>query len=332
MRIQILCSALLVTVFALGVASFEWDFRGPHAFTVPVLLWSGKPIFTPSQAQIVDTLSTQDVEYTLSSLLLKSPMNKQSSVAPTFSGSKQPTEVVVLFIEPELSTDQISRAGYEGYLSNLRNEMGNAASSLTMPYATVDRVSLFDDALTNIVGSISGSILVARMPNSKLFKQLGQQNNVKIVNIDSLLDELRSSSVFSNKVTDLVVVCFDKDPTFSSHDEIIGAVSSSIKTATNGNYVAVYSANMPADSRIFWTFEQHSEAEFSQHIQISLLGNGTNNSTNTTTTINYFPGALIEAYLLSAILLAMLFTGGCAIFSLQTPDKWDAPKVKREQY
>lgn len=62
------------------------------------------------------------------------------------------------------------------------------------------------------------------------------------------------------------------------------------------------------------------------------IPNGTNPNGTTTVTINYFPGALIEVYIIVAILIAMVFTGGCAIFSLQTPDRWEAPKVKREVF
>ena len=47
-------------------------------------------------------------------------------------------------------------------------------------------------------------------------------------------------------------------------------------------------------------------------------------------TLTCCAGPFIEALLVCAILITMLFTGACAIFSLQTPDKWEAPRIKRE--
>lgn len=163
--------------------------------------------------------------------------------------------------------------------------------------------------------------------------------------------ELESSSVFTNGITDLVVVCFDKPingkattTTFTHHDDMIGSLSESIKTASKGNYVAMYAANMPASSQLIWTFEEHSRAEQSQNLMMYMAdGNDNSNCSNSSNCscfsncsshhrVNYFPGPLIEVFIISAILLAMLFTGACAIFSLQTPDKWEAPKstVKRD--
>jgi len=318
-----------------------------------MLLWSGKQIFSSSQSQVVETISTSDVEFALASLFKKGTNNKVSKLASYFETSKEIPEVVVLFVEPELSTDRMSvlasayASNTGGAFSHLKDTLAATTSSLVIPYATAEDMTLLDDPLSALFDSIKeGSIFMARMPGSELFIRLGRQSGVKNVAIDSLIGEMKSANAFTNGVTDLVVVCFElpsfgKQAAFASHDEIIGSLSESIRSATKGNYVALFSANMPSPSYFIWTFEQHSETEYYHNLRMVLDGvNCTNcsNCTNctcnncTTNYINYFPGPLIEVYLIAAIMITMLFTGGCAIFSLQTPDRWEAPKVKREQF
>jgi len=344
--LRVLSLSLLLCLFAIGVASLEWGQSSSTHTTIPVFMWSPKQIFS-SKSQVVDTLSNNDVESALAALF-KTGATEGSKVASSFNDKREVPEVVVLFVEPELTTDMVPNlaSAYattpSGAFSNLKGAMEAAGSSLVMPYTKVDEVTLFDNVLANIFESTKGSIFISRLQGSQLFNQLNSEVGVKIVEIDSLLVELKSANVFSNGMTDLVVVCFDKPTpkakvaTFTSHDELIGSISASISTATKGNYVAMYSANTVAASNLVWTFEQPTDIGFYGLDSFYMLEeNGTNNTNNTNTTtviINYFPGALIEVYLIVAILIAMVFTGGCAIFSLQTPDRWEAPKVKREAY
>jgi len=339
-RAGVLSFFVLVCALLVGVMALEWDMRGLNAYTIPVMIWSDSLLFTPAHSQIVDTWTTKDVELTLSTLLYTPPFNKQPSPFDDMHSFKtSQSELVVLFMEPELSTDQITRAGYGGYFSNLKAAVEQAGSSLSVPYTTVAQVSLFDEALVYTVDSLTAaSVILARMPNARDFSRLARNSNVKTVSVDDLVGTLQSSGVYSNRVTDLVIVCFDKDPTFASHDEIVKTVNDAVRAATKGNYVAVFSGNLPAASRVSWTFDQHAaeDLHYQQFVEdFGLLangsGNGTGNTTNSTS-INFFPGPLIEVYLITAVLLAMVFTGACAIFSLQTPDRWDAPKVKRDAY
>jgi len=309
-----------------------------------VLMWSDKQIFSYPKSQFVDTISTKDIDFALASLL-KTRTNENSKLSTSFNENMGAPEVVVLFIEPELATDQVPQIASAfastlgGSFSHLKDTLEAASSSLVMPYVNVDEVTLFDETLSNAFDTLKeGSIFVTRTTGSDLFVRLGRQAGVKSVEIDSLMTELKSANAFTNGVTDLVIVCFDKPvngkvATFASHDEIIGSVSQNIRTATKGNYVAMYSANRPSASRLTWSFNQPTEADDFIRFVMMDDDNITNktNSTNSTT-VNYFPGALIEVYLIAAILIAMLFTGGCAIFSLQTPDRWEAPKVKREVF
>jgi len=314
-----------------------WELQGLSSYTVPVFMWSDKEIFL--NAQVYDTITTGDVEFALASLLHKDT-SKTSKLSSSINQNVAAPEVVILFVEPELRTDQVpylssafasSPAG--GSFSHIKKALENAGSSLVMPYAAVDDVSLLDEVLLDTFESINNAnIFMANVAGSTLFSRLRRLNGVKLVNLDSLMTEMKSAHAFDNGVTDLVVVSFG-DNDFSEHDEIVGSVLANIRAASKGNYAAIYTANVPVASKLTWSFERHARSEFQDTIQYIMADdiNGSNSSNITTHhLVNYFPGPFIEVLLVCSILITMLFTGGCAIFSLQTPDKWEAPKVKRE--
>jgi len=318
-----------------------WELRGLSSFTVPVFMWSDKQIF--SKTQVLDTITTGDVEYALASLLHKNT-NKDSKLSTSFNENVAATELVILFVEPELRTDQVpyiasayaSTTG--GSFSHLQKAMSTAASTLAIPYTTVDAVSLFDPVLPDLVDLVDGRVFLSSVDGSTLFSRLRQQDGIQSVAIDSLMSTLGSANVFDNGKTDLVIVSFaHASDQFDQHDNLIGQLIASI--GAKGNYVAMYAANMPVKNEFVWTFEEHSRAEFQRNVDLYMVeaDNGTNNSNNsnnsfpTSHRINYFPGPFIEALLVCAILITMLFTGACAIFSLQTPDKWEVPKPNKRE-
>jgi len=306
-------------------------------------MWSDKQIF--SKAQVYDTITPGDVEYTLASLLGKDS-NKGSKLASVINKNSA-TEVVILFVEPELRTDQVpfissafASTPSGGSFSHIKNAIDSAKSSLVMPYTAVDEVTLLDEILLDTFETINtGNIF---MSGSSLFARLRQYNGVKSVELDSLIAEMKAADAFDNGKTDLVIVSFDKatgakNQAYSEHDEMIANILEGIRSSSKGDYVAIYTANTPTTSQLTWNFNEHAHAEFRQNIQMIMLDAPTvdaNNSTVTNSTggkVNYFPGPFIEVLLISSILITMLFTGACAIFSLQTPDKWEAPKIKSRE-
>jgi len=318
-----------------------WELRGLSSFTVPVFMWSDKQIF--SKTQIQDTITTGDIEYALASLLHKNT-NMDSKLSTSFNENADNTELVILFVEPELRTDQVPylAAAYAstpgGSFSHLKKAVETATSSLSMPYATVE-ASLLDSVILDTVDRVDGSVFLSTVGASNLFSRLKQQDGVNSVAIESLMATLKEANVFHNHKTDLVIVCFDHYQVhagnmYYDHDTVIGQLTASI--GAEGNYVAVYAANMPIKNEFVWTFAQHSRAEFQRNVDLYMFdvadnsSNSSNSSNTTTSTITYFPGPFIEALLVCTILITMLFTGACAIFSLQTPDKWEAPKSKRD--
>lgn len=319
-----------------------WELNGLSSYTVPVLMWSDKQLFTKSQ--VTDTVSTEDIDFALTSLFNKNT-NKASKISSVFNEDATTPEVVILFVESKLRTDQVpfiasaygSTPG--GSLSHLKSSMEAAKSTLAMPYAAVSGVTLLDQTLLDLIDqTASGNVFMSSVGGSQLFSRIKQLSSVKSVELSNIMSTLQANNAFTNGVADLVIVCFDTTSDFSQHDSIIADLLKSI--SAKGNYVAAYTANMPSASNMIWTFEEHNKEEFARIVDLYMDepltdGNGTGNTTNPNSThhkrINYFPGPFLEALLVVAILLTMLFTGACAIFSLQTPDKWEAPKIKSRE-
>lgn len=336
---RVTCLVLLLS----ACVTLGWEFHSRSSLTAPLFMWSDKQILTTTQ--VADTVSSDYLSDALASLFgVDSEINYlNKNAAP---------EVVIMFIEPEMRTDEVSQLASAfastpgGSLSNIKKAIESSASSVVMPYTTVDESSWFN-AFHDIMNQCNTNKASFFMTESRanLYFRLRGYNSVKTVAVDGLLAELRSSNSFSNGVTDFVVVTFDSTA-FAEHDVLIGKLVSSISAATKGNYVAVYTANMPSVSDLKWSFSELSVLEFQNTVSVISLtddNNGTNGSNSSTPApfnpnkngtrhhkINYFPGPFIEVLLICAVLLTMLFTGACAIFSLQTPDKWEIPKVKRD--
>lgn len=326
------CLVLLIS----ACVAFGWELQSRSSLTAPFFMWSDKQIF--STAQVVDTVSSGDWSNTLGSLFRVKDMDSNF-----INKNIDAPEVAILFVEPEMRTDEVPYIASAfattpgGSLSHIKKAIENSASSVVMPYTKVDEsswVSILSSLLDSFEHSNANFFLTKSETN--MFFRLRGLDGVKSVAVADLINELKTAKAFTNGVTDLVVVSFDTS-SYAEHDSIIGDLVATIKAATKGNFVAVYSAVDPSADDLTWSFSELTTREFQENIEFVSLVSGTNNTnySNTTTShhkINYFPGPFIEVLLVCAVLITMLFTGACAIFSLQTPDKWEIPKVSKREF
>lgn len=353
-RIFVLCVlCLLCSYVATATQNDQIDqFRGISSLTIPVFMWSGNQLFTVKNEQIVETLTPEDIEYSLYSLLNINTNTQNTKLDGLFSKPHGNPEVIVMFVEPELRTDQIPQFGAAytnvangGSFSHLKNIVESSQSSFVASYATVGtHFSLLDTPLTRVSDAIKeGTIVVAREGESTLFGLLSKLSGTKTIQVSDLTSYLTSESqIFNNGVTDLIVVCFEKamdssalQAKLGSNDELIGKVSALVEQATGGNYVGIYSGNSPAPLRISWSFPYAEEMRASRFIRSVQDGNNTNNNTIPTTSnyLNIFTGPMLEAMIISFFLLAILMSGLCWMADLQTPDRFESPqKVAQREH
>jgi len=310
----------------------------------PLIAWSDEELFTSKNAQITATLTQADIEDCLFTLL-QLRHNVENPKLKDLLESPSAPEVMVIFVEPELGTDTFSKAG-DAYSSldggdfpNLKAILSNSAASLTAPYVTGSSYSsLLDAPLIHVSEELQqGSVLVVREGDSTTLGLFRQLSGVRSIQVKDLLEYLKTHhEIFTNGVADVIVVAFANSHELAAHDSIIGQVSAYISQATSGKYVGIYTADSPATKNDFvWVFPGHEvDAFLFDDYPFLVSSNGSNytNTTNTTTTTNYFPGPILEAFMISIPLLTMLFVGTCGIFHLQVPERYEAPKVILKNY
>eukprot|EP01110_Echinostelium_bisporum_P005724 TRINITY_DN23959_c0_g1_i1.p1 TRINITY_DN23959_c0_g1~~TRINITY_DN23959_c0_g1_i1.p1 ORF type:complete len:332 (-),score=117.24 TRINITY_DN23959_c0_g1_i1:46-1041(-) len=301
------------------------------SLTIPLFMWSGKQIFSSPNTEVFDTITPTDIEQAFLNLL---NVNKQQSKLITNEVSQ--VEAVILFAEPELRTDQIPLHSAE--FTGLKSRMDNSVSSLLAPYATLNgKFSLLESPLNHVSDEATQTdILVVREGESTLFNILSKLSGVQNIATTDFTNYASSNNIFSNGKTELIVVCFDKETSFGAHDSLMSQFSDLVSELSNGNFVAIYSGNTPALSNMKWAFDAEDFSSYSRN-EMYLVGEfvpiypgNTTMPTQLPTYINYFPSVILESFIIVAILIAMVFTGTCAIFSLQTPDRWEMPKIKRD--
>lgn len=292
--------------------------------TIPLFVWSNNKIFSRQGDQFLNTITENDIENALNSLL--------GSKTESFISEVQTNpEAVVLFVEPQLQTDQISHFGAAyanspngGAFSGLKGLLENSGSSIVAPYATTgNALSLLDSLLSRLADK--HSILLVREQGSTMFEEI-KHLNVRSITMDTF-------SGGDNKA-DLIVVCFNKAADadhLAAHDMTIKAISDKISATTSGNYVGMYTGNTAPFSHTLWTFPNPNAALFEQPQAYSPYGVEDPSIIGNYTQRTYFTGPIIETFMVVAALLTMVFVGVCNICALQVPETYETPKQQKQQ-
>jgi len=292
------------------------------ADTVAAFLWSSSSSYlNKGQHQIKSTLSSEEFVEAINILTTSSQPSSDNKLIELINRETYP-EAVIMFVESEMRTDLFAKHSFQ--LSNLQKLMKKAYTSVEVPY-------ILAPAYTSILTpALSSSNMVLARDESHKFEVFARDSNVVQVKIDNIVQYLETSDVFSNNKVDVIVVSFDwmsavdLQSSLAEHDEIIAKVAAIAAKDT----LFIYTADSVVPSSTLWTYSQPRQIV---HVSMPRAddGNGTNpNASNQTIPhkINYFPGTFLEVLIVSAFLLAMVFSGGCALFGLQTPDRWDPPK------
>eukprot|EP01113_Clastostelium_recurvatum_P010431 TRINITY_DN1518_c0_g1_i1.p1 TRINITY_DN1518_c0_g1~~TRINITY_DN1518_c0_g1_i1.p1 ORF type:complete len:313 (+),score=120.76 TRINITY_DN1518_c0_g1_i1:80-1018(+) len=281
-------------------------------YTIPVLAWSPIPSFFTSTTTLA-TVSSRQFDASISSLLGAS----NSDVA--FSSDKQ-VEIVVLFVEQQLRTDQVSKYASAGQFSGIKALVDGAASSFVAPYAVAgEEGSLVQGAVEHAAALDGAKVVLATQEGS----YMNAANVDARVALEDLASFLASSDILSNGQADLLVVSFASG---AAHDAQVSEIIAAVAARTN-KYAAIYTAaSAPAPPAAEVVAESHMYSRF--------FFDDANNQTNCTgngTTIVYdrdfFIGTMLEVYVISAILLSIVLCGLCNMWELQTPERFDPPKA-----
>jgi len=321
----------LFTFFVLSSSRFAAD--------VPLVIWSGESYLSGQNIGISVPLVLNDVESTFQSLFLGGSGLLKNYFSPTLD-----PEVVVLFLEQELRSEQLSV--YSSSFTNLKNLLKTEKSSLYAPFVDLELsldsavVSLVDTTVSNsgkvfYVGDSLPSFAQRRAPSST------------VTDIDDFKEFiLKNSQIFTNSKTDLIIVYLHSGASqdkFKETDLVINSVHTLISSSTT-KYVALYTAHSYADPHLQMDFSSsHLKRSLSQTApngsspaptpfpvpsivpqpayNASPAPSSTNQTSNETVPIfrQYFGGWFWELVIVAAVLIPLLLIAVFAIDGIQTP-------------
>jgi len=322
------------TLFVLSSSRFAAD--------VPLAIWSGESYLSGQNIGISVPLVLNDVHSTFQSLFLSGSGIIKNYFSPTLD-----PEVVVLFLEPELRSEQLSV--HASSFTNLKYLLKNEKSSLFAPFVDLEFsldntvVSLIDTTITN-----EGNVFYVG-ESLPPFAQRGAPSRT-FTDINDFKEFItKNTIIFTNSKTDLIIVYLHSDASqdkFKETDLDIKLVHTIISSSTT-KYVALYTALSYADPHLKMDFSSsHQKRSLSQETNSSApvpesgipqpafnsspAPSPFSNQTNATIPIfrQYFGGWFWELVIVCSVLIPLLIISVFAIDSIQTPIFESKKKVK----
>lgn len=149
-------------------------------------------------------------------------------------------EVVVIFLESKLRTDEVIRFLNKGVFGGLKSLIDNAVSSTFSPFVTLH--TSLEHSLVNAISGHTGSVVVLGEGSvyHHLHKKLPSTRLVKSAK------DLKGDSIFSNGQTDVLIVqLHSSEPTTQSRlaasDSFISKVQKIVSEQTS-KYISFYTA------------------------------------------------------------------------------------------
>jgi len=284
-----------ITFFSLiGFILFSSSFTESSVVgTTPVLMWSNYNSFTGQNIQETNVVSVSEISAALRS--------ESSSLSNYFNKGVTP-EVVFVFVEAQLSTEQMSMLSNAhgikpngGAFSNIKGFVENSESSLVLPYVT-----------SSLVGK-------------ELVQSLASMGSVHTFNGQP--DQAQISNLLNNGNLDIVLVHFNSFSLIANNyaaDD--AAVASWIALANGARYMAIFTAN-GAESKVLDTNTIIDRHERAVVFRDTYAQNG-----DLLYTTNW-PVGVVEAIFVMAPFIVILFIGVCCTMQIQSDLKFDAEKM-----
>jgi len=311
---------------------------------VPIILWSQNQFFTGNQ-QHLDTVTKIDIQFLFHATCSMNTEKLSSHLNQYLDKNHQVPEVIVVFVEQKLSTDQLLQVsgGYQRNPStdvpfhHLKATLETAKSSLVIPYAYIQPSTPLTTSLTEFLDSFnarfsSSVVIVSKSSNSALFTQITSNIRVTIKNHEELIDFLKKeNTIYQNGVPDLIIVALDSNK-FVEHDETIRTIDHTVSSKTNGNSISIFTADIPKHSHVQ---RSHTVEELDHfHLSVSKMGDGFLTGTgvdpyNVGMFDSYFPIQIFEIICVAAIILTTVLIGSLCLFFSQTPKTYEVPKKQR---
>jgi len=307
--------------------------------SVPLLVWSKQNFFEGNQ-QYLNTISNLDIEK-----LLQTSVGVETTIESSVDSllnslrSKHP-EVVILFIESNLGTEQLcqlssaySRNATDSVFRNLKNSLGSATSSIIFPYTLSGNSFSLSETILEVSLQLhaqqpTASIYLVRPEGGQGLHNLASSPVFESKTPDQLLVELQNAPIYNNGATDLIVVSFNQN--FAQDDAFLGTVEHIVSEKTEGNYLSMFSGLRPTRSRVLRQIQVGNDLDNVTYTGGTGCGSrDVQDAHNCNAYTTFFPIAVFQIIVVVVTLLIIVCFGIICTCSLQTPARFEVPKVKR---
>jgi len=291
--------------------------------SVPLFLWTGKSYFSNRHAELSKPLLLEDIQYTFS-YMLQTP-DLESSGVP---------EVVVAFVAQKMGTSEVSQMG-AGFALNapdqlvhLKEALSTARNSLTIPYLYPNQKKISHSLIQSLhVASPQGIVV---------------QSNLESETCSNLLNKLESSSsLFSNGLTDIILVTFS-DYQAQHVDQCLQQVNTYVQGHCNQQYIALLSADearydpqltfekekVENDIMTYSLLSQSAGVPLNLNTRKLFAANNTNSTTPFFVGPQYISPAILFGILLGFVLLFFLWQGIYQLTLIEGPVRFSHTKLQ----
>jgi len=199
-----------------------------------------------SNTQFFNGVNLQSVDYISASDLSRAIQRKDSTLNPYISSTSAP-ELIVVFAEPSLRTEQISVLSHSfnkqpngGALSNIKRMIETSTSSMVLPHAESQSMAFASNLISYFKQNVASVVSVGA-------------NGISVSELMENLND-KSWSVLNNKQTDLIVVYFSSPEiphmydessvhtSYAADDASVASIISAIEKL-GASYLAVFTAD-----------------------------------------------------------------------------------------
>jgi len=300
----------------------------------PVVMWSDMSYFSGKNVQVKETVYPYDIQQFLFYVISQAKDQGNPLLNPVVS--EQKPEVLVVFLEPKLSTTQLSRfsSAYtngKGAFSNLKSNIENSITSAIAPYVSLsgysqdDIQSIYERVILHHLQQYPSAFTVFASEKSFNF-----DDKVKQVTLSNLMDTLKSKAdILHDGITDIIVVQFsdmdiELETKYTEDDDLLGEITGYIEGITNWGYLGFFTSSVSSVVTRYNDEDAYYHNYARSDAGLYILNNQSNTTTpNNTYNDTYFPPDVWEGLLVAALLFFLTWIGVQCTFSLQSPEKFE---------
>jgi len=308
----------------------------------PLFMWANDRYFSGVNVQTIDLITIEDIKN-----MLKNSGVLESSLGSLISTEAKTPEVFVVYIEPSLTTEQVSlvsnaRQAHSdgGSLIHLKQLIEKSASSAVLPYIAPTS-SVGDAVVATLISNLpsqSTIVIVKETADVDVPQSLLSTKGIKLtMTMEELKNQLKSANqwnILHNGIPDLVVVCFDSvsssldvcdikmKETLSSDDSILNTLDTAFK---HTSYVSFFAAEdslaLPLRAYFFET-SSHAIRSFEQRFPQATDDNYP----------NHWPDSVVEGLIVIVPFFFILSIAIYCICGLQSGMRFELEKEFQKKH